>query len=180
MARAAPKRLASLLAARGGGTEALPTARAMEIGAQAAGRRAGRQRWRRSSRSWDGWIERTRCGRCSYEAGIRPHRHARPCQRCPHVALGSARLLVWLIWPRARGGGNVNLSRFGVARMGAKRVFIGGLRRLGAAYIASDGAGRRHRGPSGGSRNGNWRASGRAARRAAKVARKLSISLIVD
>ena len=44
MARATPKRLASLLAARGGGVEAFPTARAMEIGARAAGRRAGRQR----------------------------------------------------------------------------------------------------------------------------------------
>ena len=45
MARAASKRLASLLAARGGGTEALPTARAMEIGARAAGRCAGRPRY---------------------------------------------------------------------------------------------------------------------------------------
>ena len=180
MARAAPKRLASLLAARGGGTEALPTARAMEIGARAAGRRAGRQRWRRSSRSWDGWIERTRCACSGNPAGIRPHRHARPCQRYPHVARCSLRLLVWLVCQRARGGGNVNLSRFGVARMRAKRVFIGGSRRPGAAYIASGGAGRRHRGPSDGSRNGNWRASGRAACRAAKVARKLSILLIID
>jgi len=121
MARAAPRRLAALLAARGGGTEALPTARAMEIGAQAAGRRAGRRRKGRSSRSWDGsrsWkrvrLERTRGLSCGNPAGIRPHRHARPCQRYPHVARGSARLLVWSVWPRARGGGNVNLRR-GVA-----------------------------------------------------------------
>ena len=114
-ARVVLERLTSLLAARGGGTEALPTARAMEIGAQAAGRRAGRPRWRGSSRSRSSSIERTRRARSGNQAGIRPHRHARPCHQYPHVALGSARLLVWLVWPRARGGGNVNLRR-GVAR----------------------------------------------------------------
>ena len=97
MARAASKRLASLLAARGGGPEALPTARAMEIGGRAAGRRVGRQRWRGSSRSRSSSIERTRRARSGNQAGIRPHRHARPCQRYPHVALGSARLLAWWV-----------------------------------------------------------------------------------
>ena len=114
MARAASKRLASLLAARGGGAEAFPTARAMEIGARAAGRRAGRQRWHGSSRSRLSSIERTRCARSGNEAGIRPHRRARPRHRYPHVALGSALLLVWWVWQCARGGGNVNLCR-GVA-----------------------------------------------------------------
>ena len=111
MARATPKRLASLLAARGGGAEALPTARAMEIGARAAGRRAGRQRKHGSSRSRLSPIKRTRCARSGNEAGIRPHRRARPRHRYPHVALGSAQLLVWLVWPRAHCGGNVNLCR---------------------------------------------------------------------
>ena len=180
MARATPKRLASLLAARGGGAEAFPTARAMEIGARAAGRRAGRQRKHGSSRSRLSSIERTRCARSGNEAGIRPHRRARPRHRYPHVALGSAQLLVWLVWPRAHCGGNVNLCRFRVARMRAKRAFTDSSRRSEAPCSASGGAGRRQRGPSDGSRNGNWRASGRAARRAAKVARKLSISLIVD
>ena len=114
MARAASKRLASLLAARGGGAEALPTARAMEIGGRAAGRRAGRQRWHGSSRSRLSSIERTRCARPSIMGAIRPHRHARARHWYPHVALGSARLLVRLVRPRARGGGNVN-SRRGVA-----------------------------------------------------------------
>ena len=111
MARATPKRLASLLAARGGGAEAFPTARAMEIGARAAGRRAGRERWHGSSRSRLSSIERTRCARSGNEAGIRPHRHARARHWYLHVALGSAQLLVRLVWRRARGGGNVNSRR---------------------------------------------------------------------
>ena len=111
MARAAPKRLAALLAARGGGAGAFPTARAMEIGAQAAGRRTERQRKGRSSRSRSSLIERTRCARSGNQAGIRPHRHARARHQYPHVALGSAQLLVWLVCQRVRGGGNVNLRR---------------------------------------------------------------------
>ena len=110
-ARVVLERLTSLLAARGGGTEALPTARAMEIGARAAGRLAGRQRWHGSSRSRLSSIERTRCQSSGTMGAIQP-RHPR-CARhwYPHVALGSARLLVQLFWQHARGGGNVNLSR---------------------------------------------------------------------